>query len=431
MPLEFSMELTRDLMLMKRKAIALITALLITLLFIATIPSLNAYTEAPQPQWSRTFPRSVNYTVNGYTVTVGGDEGISVIQTTDGGFAIAADINDHHYEPHTGGVDNHTTWVIKTDSLGNVIWDKAYLLSYPRAIFQTKDGGYIVCGNKYILKLDAEGNEQWSKNNFSAYFFTAIQTSDGGYVLAGSTDAYSVDDNIANVIKLDGYGNLLWNKTYRESSSWSRACAIAETKEGDYAIAGEQESAWFGLIDSEGNLKISQKFPELKGTFTSIIRTRDGGFVLVGGNQIGGIYIPSQGIIAKVDSQGEMVWHHTYNNPPNVGFWFLSVAQTGDGGYITAGYSSALFKTDALGELQWYLSSSTDVSDVLGTTKSVTTTKDGGFAVVGSKKDSVWLAKFASETAILQTEHLIVLVVVIVTVIGAGLGLLIYLIKRK
>jgi hypothetical protein len=425
---------------MKRKTIALSIALLVTLLLVVSVPSVKADSEVPQPQWSRIFHRSVNYSVNGYSVNAGEDEGLSVAQTADGGFVIAAGINDHHYEPHTGGVDNHTTWVIKTDSFGNIEWEKGYLLSYPRAIFQTKDGGFAVSGTKYILKLDAEGNEQWSEN-FNSYFFTAIQASDGSYVLAGITDANSVDDDVANVIKIDGNGNLLWNKIYRESSSWSRACAIVETEQGDYAIAGEQGSAWFGIVDPEGNLKLSQKFPELEGTFSSIIETEDGEFVLAGGNQIGGIYNPSKGIIAKVDSQGKMLWSHTYNNPPNVGFWFLSVAQTGDGGYIAAGYSSALFKTASLGELQWYFSSSNDVSDVLGTTNSVTATEDGGFAVVGSKQDSVWLAKFAIESnesndspdgsTPFPTTGVVAILIAIVIVVIIGLGLLIYLIKRK
>jgi len=418
--------------------LTVITTLLITFLLVSAIPSLKANSETPQPQWSRTCPRSVNYSVNGYPVDVGGDEGLSVVQTTDGGFAVVADINDHHYEPHTGGVDNHTTLVIKTDSVGNTEWEKEYSLSYPRAIFQTEDSGFAISGNRFILKLDANGNEQWSKKFFNSYFFTAIQASDGGYVLSGITD--STDDNVANIIKIDADGNMLWNKTYRESSdySYSRALSIVETEQGDLTVAGQQGSAWFGVVDAEGNLKISQIFPEIDGAFTSIIETDDGGFVLVGGNQIGGINMPSKGIIAKVDSQGKLLWSHTYNNPPNVGFWFLSVAQTGDGGYIASGYSSALFKTDTYGDLQWYFSSSNDVSDVLGTANSVIATEDGGFTVVGSKNNEVWLAKFAPESnaspdgsAPIPTAWVVATLLVVVIVAVAGLGILVYLIKRK
>ena len=100
--------------------------LLTSLVLLFYVSSSNAVIEPLLPLWSRTYPRSVNYTVNGYSVSVGGDEGLSVIQTVDGGYAIIADVNDHHYEPHTGGVDNHTSLVIKTDSLGNMEWEKGY-----------------------------------------------------------------------------------------------------------------------------------------------------------------------------------------------------------------------------------------------------------------------------------------------------------------
>jgi hypothetical protein len=103
---------------MKKTALTLtlISALLITMLLAASVPSLKADSEIPQPQWSRTYPRSVNYTVNGYPVDETG-EGNSVIQTADGGFAVLASINDHHYEPHTGGVNNYSALVIRTDSI--------------------------------------------------------------------------------------------------------------------------------------------------------------------------------------------------------------------------------------------------------------------------------------------------------------------------
>jgi F0F1-type ATP synthase membrane subunit c/vacuolar-type H+-ATPase subunit K len=425
---------------MKKTALTLtlISALLITMLLAASVPSLKADSEIPQPQWSRTYPRSVNYTVNGYPVDETG-EGNSVIQTADGGFAVLASINDHHYEPHTGGVNNYSALVIRTDSAGDIEWEKGYLLP-TRAFFQTGDSGFILFGDGIILKVDYEGNEMWSRNftysNF--YFFTAIQARDGGYVLAGMTESEMY--NIANIIKIDVDGNLLWNKTYAEapSYSYSRALSIVETEQGDFAVAGQQGNAWFAIIDAEGNLKTSQVFPEIDGVFNSIAETDDGGFVLVGGNQIGGINMPSKGIIVKVDSQGNLLWSHTYNNPPNVGFWFLSFAQTGDGGYIVSGYSSALFKTDASGDLEWYFSSSNDISDVLGTTNSVTATEDGGFAVVGGKNNSVWLAKFGPASATTPAETpspfsttLLIAAVIVEAIVIAGLVLLIYLIKRK
>ena len=55
-------------------------------------------------------------------------------------------------------------WVVRVDPLGNIIWQKTYdPTSGPfRSVRQTSDGGYIVLGNP-ILKLDSEGLPQWEK----------------------------------------------------------------------------------------------------------------------------------------------------------------------------------------------------------------------------------------------------------------------------
>jgi len=412
--------------------VTLISVLLITLLLFASVPSLNAVAEAPPPQWSRTYTRMLNYSINGFPVSAK-DGGRFVIQTTDGGYAIFAELDDYHFR-----VDNRTSIIIKTDSSGEVQWEKgnSIITSNLRSIFQTKDSGFLLAGGNQLLKLDAEGNGQWSKN-FSSYF-VAIQASDGGYVLAGFIPGYDV---VSMLLKTDEKGNLLWNKTFSASSGWSSAYGVVETNDGGYAVAGYRDGAWFAVTDSDGNLKLSQNFPDIEGRFTSIAKTEEGGFILVGGTSPGGINMQGQAFIVKVDSEGKMQWNHAYNNPPYEGFWFSSVAQTGDGEFIGAGYS-ALFKIDCSGNLEWYLTSATDVTDVLGSTDSVIAAEDGGFVVVGSKKSSVWLAKFAPESTTIPDNTFpqpgetspfsttcIVVAVIIVAVVG--LGLLVYFKKRK
>jgi len=68
----------------------------------------------------------------------------------------------------------------------------------------------------------------------------------------------------------------------------------------------------------------------------------------------------------------------------------------------------------------------------------VIATEDGGFTVVGSKNNEVWLAKFAPESnaspdgsAPIPTAWVVATLLVVVIVAVAGLGILVYLIKRK
>ncbi|MFQ5881820.1 MAG: hypothetical protein ACE5I9_05040 [Candidatus Methylomirabilales bacterium] len=95
------------------------------------------------------------------------------------------------------------------------------------SIQQTSDGGYVVAGgtasfgsgrgDAWVLKLDAGGNIQWQKTYGSIAVeeaFSIQQTSDGGYVVAGEMQSWTADLSDAWVLKLDGSGNIQWQKTF-------------------------------------------------------------------------------------------------------------------------------------------------------------------------------------------------------------------------
>ena len=412
-------------------------------MLVASIPSLKANAEFPQQQWSKTYPRNPNYSVYGHPVSAQ-DNGCFVTQTSDGGYAIFAELDDHHYEPHSGGIDNRTSMVIKTSSSGEVHWEKGNtLITSPNSISQTYDSGFILSGSSQLLKLNAEGNMEWN-NTFKGpidiwgqqtYYSigSVVQTADRGYVCAGLIPDY---DSIALLFKTDENGNLLWNKTFPASSGWASISALVETDDGGYAVAGYRDGAWLAETDSGGNLKQSQNYSELGGHFNSMAVTKDNGLILAGGTWTGGEDNQGLGLFVKLDAQRKMQWHQTYNNPPLSGGYqgraFVSVAQTGDGGYIAV-CRDALVKAYMSGSVQW---TALDFDAGLGDIASVTATEDGGFIVVGSLNDKVWLAKFAPESntspddsETIPTSWIVAILIMAVIVIG--LGLVVYLIKRK
>ena len=97
------------------------------------------------------------------------------------------------------------------------------------------------------------------KNN--DYANPLIQTTDGGYAVVGETCSFGAGGKDIWVIKLDGKGNKVWDKTYGGSDKDS-AASLIQTTDGRYAVAGITSSkgagksdVWVIKLDEQGNLK--------------------------------------------------------------------------------------------------------------------------------------------------------------------------------
>jgi len=89
------------------------------------------------------------------------------------------------------------------------------------SLIQTSDGGYAIAGSTtssgvgeadfYVVKLDANGKPQWTKTigakNKNLIKSSIIQTSDGSYVIAGTTGSFGAGKRDVYVVKLDKNGN--------------------------------------------------------------------------------------------------------------------------------------------------------------------------------------------------------------------------------
>lgn len=105
--------------------------------------------------------------------TVGGvndDIGAAIVQTTDGGYAVTG-------ATKSSGAGGFDVYVVKLDAAGKTSWTKTIGGEGDdegESIVQTTDGGYAIGGftnvyrtddyKFYAIKLDALGNEQWAKS---------------------------------------------------------------------------------------------------------------------------------------------------------------------------------------------------------------------------------------------------------------------------
>ena len=91
----------------------------------------------------------------------------SIIQTSDGGFAVAG----YTFSFGAGGYD---LWILKLTSAGDIQWQKTYGgggYEFANSIVQTSDAGFAVAGytwnpgyssqDFWVLKLNSDGGVQW------------------------------------------------------------------------------------------------------------------------------------------------------------------------------------------------------------------------------------------------------------------------------
>jgi hypothetical protein len=328
----------------------------------------------------------------------------SFVQTSDGGYAIIGSIILFG----SGGSYSADAWLVKTDSAGNMQWNKTYggpgtdLLD---SIVQTSDGGYAMGGvtnssgssegSVWLVKTDSSGNVQWNKTyggTGGTIANSIVQTGDGGFALAGAKASDVGGPNDFWLVKTDSAGNLQWNITYGGADN-DVANSLVRTNDGGFAMAGFLGYyPWLVRTDSAGNMQWNKTYGGSGDNFNSVIQTSDNGYAITG-------YTSQKAWLVKTDSLGNLQWNRTYSQ----GFEAYSVVQATDGRYAIAGQvigsngllNTWLAKTDAAGNVQWNQTYAGGQGLV-----SVIATTDGGYALLssinptGNNYDSdIWLIK--------------------------------------
>jgi hypothetical protein len=372
--------------MMKKRALTIMLMILFVLVSLYSIGSVGA-----SEMWSQTY--------GGFDLDVAN----SLIETSDGGYAVAG-------ETASFGAGDYDVWLVKTDAHGDQQWNQTYggtADDFGESLIQTGDGGYAIAGRTWsygngegdfwLVKTDKYGNMEWNqtygeKRKDQAY--SLIETSDGGFVLVGDTTSYDAEGIDVRLVKTDSSGNFQWSQMYGGTSD-DYGYSVIQTSDGGYAIAGRTASYPAVLYDSlliktdaDGNQRWNQTYGgTASDSSRSVIQANDGGYILAG-------YTISYGAgstdfwLVKTSSNGNQQWNKTYGGTS--GDYLSSMVETSDGGFALAGrtwsygageYDVWLVKTDAEGNMEW--------NQTYGGTgweeaNSLVDTSDGGYAIAGS-----------------------------------------------
>jgi hypothetical protein len=275
-------------------------------------------------------------------------EAFSVIQTSDGGFILAGEDNDH-------------ALVIMTDSNGqlqnwNYSWQNDYSGFY--SIAKTLDGKYVVAGfvevgypwarhlDFFLVKLDSALNELWRRNydaGGNEVALSVIQASDGGYVLVGDTTSGDSGSSDAWLVKTDSSGNTGtgWAQKYGGKGD-DTFVSVVEVGIGEYLAGGRTGSYGPDWLNNPWLVLCQQPHQPLKDwrTWDAAYESLDDSTAAVNGivkDDTGGYIIAFNDGLAYVDSEGNPVWVKKFDSTYGAYYHASSVIKTRDGSYAFAG----------------------------------------------------------------------------------------------
>jgi len=296
----------------------------------------------PEPTWNQTY--------GGLNT----DYGFALEECSGGGFALAGQTNSF-------GAGNYDGWLVRTDSIGNHLWNKTFggsNLDYFRDIVECSDGGFALIGvtksfggsdeDAWLLRTDSNGNHLWNKTygGGSADRGDAIVECDsGGFALAGYTVSYSVSGWDGWLIRTDVDGNVQWSQNYNVDVD-DRFEDIVECSNTDFAMAGWKRSSfgineefWLVRADSTGSLLWSEVYG---GTNDErgygLVEVTGGGFAISGTTTSFGAGL-TDGWVVRTDASGNHVWNRTYGGSSYDSV--VGLVECGDGGLAIAGSTSS------------------------------------------------------------------------------------------
>ena len=183
-----------------------------------------------------------------------------VVECNNGDFAFAG-IADT--DP-LGNID-YQAWLVRTDTNGTLLWSETYgdnPFNAGRSLIQCSDGGFAIIGetgadmyfprSPWLIRTDENGALLWNNTYSLGYGKSVVQCADGGFGSAGTfTESGAYPSWDALFVRTDEDGNELW-RSLCSGPNEDRGHSLVLTDSGQFVVAG------WSLLDSSRSAFIWQ-----------------------------------------------------------------------------------------------------------------------------------------------------------------------------
>jgi hypothetical protein len=295
-----------------------------------------------------------------WQLSLGGDkyeQAYAVAALSDGGYLTVGVTNSK-------GAGSNDIWAIKNAENGATQWEnvfggpkwdiaKSVIEVQSSASSENSDKAFLVFGSTsstdngdsdfWLLKLDGQGQLLWQKkygDSTEEKGHVVLNSPYGGFILLGTVSNPSSGLNDILVIKTDSQGQVLWKNIYGDDGE-DYITTAKLTPEGDIIFGGTNPTGnydfWLNKIDSQGKL-LWQSTAGTKSSdiATDLVINTDGSIVMVGYNISNGTGLRIL-MAVKFDAQGQELWQKEYRALYNQWSQANAIVASPDGGYVIAG----------------------------------------------------------------------------------------------
>jgi hypothetical protein len=277
---------------------------------------------------------------------------------------------------HTGTVETNVQSMLDGNAVGS-IWPRRDLPPL------------LTSANYYDLTIGTYNHEIHAADFVSS--FSLDKVSEGGTLVNAfmKKHIYTVGGNLQpgswHINKLDLYGEIIWTKEINLHDTWVNLNHLLAERDWDFVRAAQEDAIWFATSIEENGEPLEQLYKmsgggeivaDVKLPITS--REEQNWPLRIDQNEQGELFVLSDEVIRKLDSEGKEIWKITVAGLGSSGAHAPDRLTMKDGGLLLIqDYSDVdvtLIKIDASGRETWRLVQRPNTSII-----KVLELPDGGF----------------------------------------------------